>query len=103
MYLQNIISRKKLVFCWRLEGQGRKYQDPDLNPLVRGTDPQIRNRVRIRTKMSQIHNNGKYYRWHQILFHLIGAIVKYFFTSKNELWLNTVCCKKTRTRICKHL
>jgi len=86
MYLQKIISRKKLVFCWCLEGQGRKYQDPDLNPLVIGTDPQIRNRVRIRTKMARIHNNGKYYRWHQILsntidgiiiFHLIRAIVKY--------------------------
>ncbi len=27
----------KIIFCCRLEGQGRKWQDPD--PLVRGTDP----------------------------------------------------------------
>jgi hypothetical protein len=25
---------------WRLEGQGRKWQDPDPDPLVRGMDPQ---------------------------------------------------------------
>ncbi len=29
----------KLVFCWPLEGQWRKKQDPD--PLVRGMDPRI--------------------------------------------------------------
>ncbi len=34
-----------LVF-WRLEGQGRKWQDPDSDPLVRGMDPRI-----------QIHTN----------------------------------------------
>ncbi len=32
-YLQKVTSRKncvkKLVFCWHLEGQGRKQQDPD--------------------------------------------------------------------------
>jgi hypothetical protein len=41
MYLQKVISRKsffKIVFCWHLEGQGRKYQDPD--PLVIGTEAQ---------------------------------------------------------------
>jgi hypothetical protein len=45
---------KNSFLCWRLEGQGRKKQDPAPDPdsLVRGTDP----RIRIRTKMSQIHN-----------------------------------------------
>jgi hypothetical protein len=46
--LQKVISRKtffsKLVFCWHLEGQWRKQQDPDPDPdpdpLVRGMDPQ---------------------------------------------------------------
>ncbi len=54
MYLQKVISRKTyflFVFCWRLEGQLRKQQDP--NPLVRGMDP----RIRIRTKMSWIRNS----------------------------------------------
>jgi hypothetical protein len=59
MYLQKLRSRKlfkNLVFCWRLEGHWRKYQDPepDPDPLVRGRDP----RIRIRTKMSWIHNTG---------------------------------------------
>jgi|LakMenE18May11ns_1017448.scaffolds.fasta_scaffold9401587_1 hypothetical protein len=40
----------KYVFCWRLEGQWWKQQDPDQNldpdPLVRGMDP----RIRIHTK-----------------------------------------------------
>ncbi len=36
-----VISRKteKTVFCLRLEDQWRKLQDPDPDPLVRGTDP----------------------------------------------------------------
>ncbi len=42
----------KLVFCWHLEGQWRKRQDPD--PLVRGMDP----RIRIPTKRSWIRNTG---------------------------------------------
>jgi hypothetical protein len=54
-----VISRSiflKLGFCWRLEGQCRKNQDPDPNPdpLVRGMDP----RIRIDTKMSRISNTG---------------------------------------------
>jgi hypothetical protein len=38
MYLQKVIAEKleKNIFCWHLEGQGRKKQDPD--PLVRGLD-----------------------------------------------------------------
>ncbi len=59
MYLQKVLSRKKcvkkLVFCWHLEGQWRKYQDPDPDPLVRGMDP----RIRIHPKMSWIRNTGK--------------------------------------------
>jgi hypothetical protein len=43
---------KKTVFCWRLGGHGRKLPDPD--PLVKCTDP----RIRIRTKMSRIHNTA---------------------------------------------
>ncbi len=31
---------KKIILCWRLEGQWRKDQDPD--PLVRDKDPRIR-------------------------------------------------------------
>jgi hypothetical protein len=31
MYVQKVIS-KKIVFCWRLEGQGRKWQDPEPDP-----------------------------------------------------------------------
>jgi hypothetical protein len=55
MDLQKVGNKqKKIVFCWGLEGQGRKYQDPDSDrdPMVRGTDP------RIRTKMSRIHNTA---------------------------------------------
>jgi hypothetical protein len=44
--------KQKLFFCWHLEGQGRKKQDPD--PLVRGMDP----RIRIHSKMSWIRNTG---------------------------------------------
>jgi hypothetical protein len=58
MYLQKVISKKNLatkICCWRLlGGHWRKEQDPDLDPLVRGTDPQIR----IRTKMSRIQNTA---------------------------------------------
>ncbi len=61
MYLQKVISSKplckNLVFCWRLEGQWRKQQDPDPDPLVRGMDP----RVRIHTKMSWIRNTGLHF------------------------------------------
>ncbi len=32
--------------------------DPHSDPLVRSTDPRIRIRIRIRTKMSQIRNTG---------------------------------------------
>jgi hypothetical protein len=34
----------------------RKEQDPEPDPLVKGTDPRIR--IRIRTKMSRIQNIG---------------------------------------------
>ncbi len=57
-YLRNGINvpsksnKQKTVFCWRLEVQGRKQQDPDPHPLVRGTDP----RIQIRNKMSRTNN-----------------------------------------------
>ncbi len=44
---------KKIVFCWHLEGQWRKKQDPD--PLVRGMDP----RIRIHSEMSWIRNTAR--------------------------------------------
>jgi hypothetical protein len=44
MYLQKVISRKTFFlnsFFWRLEGQGRKEKDPELDPdpLVKCADP----------------------------------------------------------------
>ncbi len=46
------------IFCWHLEGHWRKEQDqhPDPDMLVKGTDPRIRVRIRIRTKISRIRN-----------------------------------------------
>jgi hypothetical protein len=44
--------REKIIFCLRLEGRSRKEQDPEPDPLVKGTNPQIR----IRTKVSRIRN-----------------------------------------------
>ncbi len=41
-----------MVFCWHLEGQWRKKQDPD--PLVRGMDP----RIRIHSIMSWIRKTA---------------------------------------------
>ncbi len=59
MYFQKIISRKncvKICFCWHLEGQWQKYQDPDPDPLIRGMDPE---------HCLQIHrkNSLKFYIW----------------------------------------
>jgi hypothetical protein len=57
MYLQKGKSIKTfytIIFCWRLEGHRQKEQDPDPDPIVKGTDP----RIRIRTKMSRIRNTG---------------------------------------------
>ncbi len=60
MYLQKVICRKtfflNLVFCWHLEGQWWKKEDPDPDTLVIGMDPRIR--IRIHTKMSWIRNTG---------------------------------------------
>ncbi len=110
MYLQEVISKKrkkKLIFCWRLEGHWRKYQDPDPNPdqFVRGMDP----RIRIRTKISWIRNTGpvdinQYYPlcslkvfWAQLLFKetflletvirtlLINNVTLAFVSIENEL------------------
>jgi hypothetical protein len=54
MYLQKVITKKtkkKIIFCWRLEGHWRKQQnpdpDPDRDPLVRDMDPWIRIRTKI--------------------------------------------------------
>jgi hypothetical protein len=49
---------KKIIFCLQLVSHWRKKQDPDSNPLVSGTDLQIR----IRTKVSQIHKTALQYR-----------------------------------------
>jgi hypothetical protein len=46
---------QKLVLCWHLEGQWRKYKDPDPDPLARGMDP----RIRIHPKMSRIRNTDR--------------------------------------------
>ncbi len=43
---------KKIVFCWRLEGQWQK-KDPNPDPLVRGPDPDPYD-----TKMSWIRNTA---------------------------------------------
>ncbi len=49
LYLQKVTSRKicvkKIIFCWHLEGQWRKKQDPNPDPLVRGMDPRIRTKI----------------------------------------------------------
>jgi hypothetical protein len=47
---------EKIIFCWHLKR--RKEQDPDSDPLVKGTDPRIRIRIRVRTKMSRIRNTA---------------------------------------------
>ncbi len=49
MYLQKGVSIK--TFCWLLEGNWRKEQDPepDPDPSVKGTNPRIQIRIRIRT------------------------------------------------------
>ncbi len=49
-------SNKQIFFLFVFEGQWRKSQDPDPNPLVTGMDP--RTRIRIDTKMSWIRNTG---------------------------------------------
>ncbi len=55
MYLQKVISRNFFLNL-RLEGQRRQWQDPDPDPLVRGTDPQIR--IRVSTKLTRIRYTG---------------------------------------------
>jgi hypothetical protein len=59
MHLEKVLSKKteeKKHFSWYLESHWREEQDPD--PEVSGTNPGIR----IRIKMSRIHNNGHYLR-----------------------------------------
>ncbi len=79
MYHQKEKEKKtflKISFCWHLEGQWRKLQDPDQlvrgmdpriqmedsdphldpDPLVRGMNPRIR--IWIHTKISWIRNTG---------------------------------------------
>jgi hypothetical protein len=56
MYLQKVKSNKqekRIFFVGVLKVTDEKEQDPDLDPLVRGTD------LRIRIKMSHIRNTGK--------------------------------------------
>ncbi len=45
---------EKVAFCWHIEGQWRKYQDLDRDPLVRARGPRIRNR----NKMLWIRNTA---------------------------------------------
>ncbi len=45
---------QKIFFCLRLEGRWRKEQDPEPDPLVRGTNP----RIRIHTNVSRIRNTA---------------------------------------------
>jgi hypothetical protein len=56
MYIQKVKSRKNLFFAGILkvsdENSRIRIQDPDPDPLVRGTDP----RIRIHPKMSWIRN-----------------------------------------------
>ncbi len=56
MYLQKVISRKFrnsfFVGVLKVNDENSRFQDPDPDPLVRGTDM----RIRIRTKMSRIRN-----------------------------------------------
>jgi hypothetical protein len=47
--------KNKIMFCWSLQDH---WQDPGPDPLVRGMDPRIRIRIRIRTKISWIRNTG---------------------------------------------
>ncbi len=49
-----MLGKKSKKFCRQLEGHWQKEQDPDPDPLVRGTDPRIQNR----NKMSRIRNNA---------------------------------------------
>jgi hypothetical protein len=53
---KNLVNKN--LFCWHLEGHWRKEQGPESDlhpdPLVKGTDPRIRSRIRILTKMSPI-------------------------------------------------
>jgi hypothetical protein len=79
MDLQKGISlkswRKKNILCFRLEVQRRKKeqdphpeQDPYPDPFVISTDPSIRIRIWICTKMSRIPNtdkNNKTLAWFQ--------------------------------------
>ncbi len=51
-------KREKNIFCClkvndEIAGYG---PDPEQDPLVKGTDPRIQIRIRIRTKMSRIRN-----------------------------------------------
>ncbi len=52
------IWKVKNYFCWRLEGHWQNEQDPEPDPSVKGTDPRIRIRIQIHTKMSWIQNTG---------------------------------------------
>jgi hypothetical protein len=55
MYLEKEIS-KKLGKKYFFLGHTRKEQDPNPDPLVRGTDPRIR--IRTLTNMSRIRKNA---------------------------------------------
>jgi hypothetical protein len=58
MYLQKLISKTTILKnCFSCCLKGRKDQDPESDPLVRGTDPQIR----IRTKMSRLRDTSYSY------------------------------------------
>ncbi len=97
--------QQKIYFCWRLESHLRKEQDPDL--LIKGIDP----RIRIRTKMSQTRNIGRYYYYYyyysirnQILkstsapgFEIPRAVHFYSMDRKNKECIERVHKLKTHT------
>jgi hypothetical protein len=48
--------KKKIIFLASLKSMKKEDPELDPDPLVRGTDPGIR--IRIRTRMSRIPNTG---------------------------------------------
>jgi hypothetical protein len=55
MYLRKGVTNKHKN-CWQLERHRRKEKDLEPDPLVDGTNPSIRIRIRIHTNMSRIQN-----------------------------------------------
>ncbi len=69
-------NKQKKIFLLS-EGRWRKYQDPDPDPLVRGTNQ----RILIRTKMSRIRNTDHDARF---LYHFLWKYLMYL-----NIWPHT--------------